>query len=86
MTDKERIALFIAQMKERHSDDIDGIDLPSGTLEYVTELLEQGDTDTLMFMLKLGYVMGLQTGFAASQAGQQTPSPQGGAPWGPIEA
>jgi len=86
MTDKDRIALFIAQMRERHSDDIDGIDLPEGTLDYVQELLAEGDSETVMFMLKLGYVMGLQTGFAASQAGQQSPSPQGGSPWGPIEA
>lgn len=86
MTDKDRIALFVAQLRERHSDDVESIDLPEGTLEYVQDCLEQGDIDTIMFMLKLGYVMGLQTGFAASQAGQQTPSPQGGSPWGPIEA
>jgi hypothetical protein len=33
--------------------------------------------------LKLGYIMGLQTGVAASQSGQQAPSRT---PWGPIEA
>jgi hypothetical protein len=28
-----------------------------------------------MFMLKLGYLLGLQTGYAASQSGQDKPPP-----------
>ena len=84
--EKEAIAAFIADMKKRHQEDIEGLELPDGTLDYVAERIAEGDTETLMFMLKLGYIMGLQTGFAAGQAGQQSPSPRGGTPWGPMEA
>ena len=84
MTDKDRIAAFIQEMRERHSAEVGGIELPEGTREYVAERVEAGDLDTLMFMLKLGYLMGLQTGFAAQQAEDTTP-PSGGS-WGPLEA
>ncbi len=84
MTDKNAIAAFIQEMFERHSGEVDGIDLPAGTRDYVAERAEAGDLDTLMFMLKLGYLMGLQTGFAARQAEDAKP-PSGGS-WGPLEA
>jgi hypothetical protein len=81
--EKDMIAKFIEQMRENHASDVNAIDLPPGMNEYVTERIEQGDSETLLFMLKLGYIMGLQTGVAASQTGQQAPSKT---PWGPIEA
>lgn len=83
MDEKELIANFIKQMRENHASDVDGIDLPPGMNEYVAERIAQGDVDTLVFMLKLGYIMGLQTGVAASQSGQ---NPRGKTPWGPIQA
>lgn len=83
MDEKEIIAKFIEQMREYHAADVNAIDLPPGMNEYVAERIEQGDAETLLFMLKLGYIMGLQTGVAASQGGQ---SPQGKTPWGPIQA
>ena len=82
--EKDAIAAFINEMRQRNSDEIDAIDLPDGTREYVEERLQQGDVETVMFMLKLGYIMGLQTGYAAGQGGQQTPP--SGSPWGPLEA
>lgn len=81
---KEQLADFIRQMREQNGDEINKLELPLGAYEYVLELIEKGDAETLMFMLKLGYVMGLQTGFAAAQAGQQ--SPTNGSPFGPIQA
>ena len=83
MTDKEMIAAFIKQMREQHEAEINGINLPEGTLEYLEERIAAGDTETLLFMLKLGYLMGLQTGFAASQAGEMPPS---NSPIGPLQA
>jgi hypothetical protein len=83
VNEKEMIAQFIRQMRENHASEVDGIDLPPGMNEYVAERIEQGDIETLLFMLKLGYIMGLQTGVAASQAGQ---NPQEKKPWGPIQA
>ncbi|MCA9837456.1 MAG: hypothetical protein KC422_11080 [Trueperaceae bacterium] len=82
---KEQLAQFIQQMKEQNGDEINKLELPPGADEYLDDLIAQGDTTTIMFMLKLGYVMGLQTGFAAAQAGQQTP-PSSSSPFGPIQA
>lgn len=82
--DKAMVAAFIEQMREQHAQEIDGVHLPAGTLEYVEERVAAGDAEMILFMLKLGYLMGLQTGFAAREAGEEDrPS---GAPWGPLEA
>lgn len=62
---KEAIAEFVARMKEQQKDQIQAMELPAGTEEYVQERIKAGDQETLVFMLKLGYVMGLQTGYAA---------------------
>jgi len=53
--------------------------------EYVEERLHEGDIETVMFMLKLGYLMGLQTGFAAAQAGEQQ-VPPASSTRGPLQA
>jgi hypothetical protein len=82
--ERDLIAEFIRQMRERHEGEIEGVQFPEGTREYVLERVRAGDADTLLFMLKLGYLMGLQTGFAARQAGEA--SPPRGSPWGPLEA
>lgn len=81
---KDQLAAFIRQMKEQNGDEINKLELPPGAYEYVLECIQAGDTETLMFMLKLGYIMGLQTGFAAAQAGQRMPPSAG--PFGPIQA
>lgn len=81
---KQMIEAFLNEMKGRYEQQIDSVALPDGTLEYVTELAEEGDTSTLLFMLKLGYLMGLQTGFAAAQSGADGPIPPN-AP-GPLQA
>lgn len=81
---KAVIEAFLAQMKEQHRDEIDAVALPEGTRDYIEERVDQRDTETLLFMLRLGYLMGLQTGFAAAQAGQDEPSPSETP--GPIQA
>lgn len=80
---KADIEGFLQQMREQHAEEIESILLPEGTREYILEQIERGDADTLMFMLKLGYLMGLQTGYAAGQAGE--PSMPDSTP-GPIQA
>lgn len=81
---KQMIEAFLNEMKGRYEQQIDAVALPDGTLEYVAELAEAGDTGTLLFMLKLGYLMGLQTGFAAAQNGADGPSPRNTP--GPLQA
>jgi hypothetical protein len=66
---EDLIATFLLEMKENHGDEIDSVTLPDGTAEYVEKTMATGDVETLLFMLRLGYLMGLQTGFAAGQAG-----------------
>lgn len=77
------IEAFLTEMRSRYADEVGSMTLPDGTEDYVRARVEAGDHETLLFMLKLGYLMGLQTGFAAGQAGATEP-PRGGP--GPIQA
>lgn len=81
--ERDLIAAFIAQMREQHAGEIEGVQFPEGTREYVAERVAAGDSETLLFMLKLGYLMGLQTGVSASEGSETPPR---GSPWGPLEA
>jgi len=67
---KKAIAEFVARMKEQQKDQIQAMELPAGTKDYVEDRIKAGDLETLMFMLKLGYIMGLQTGYAAQSIEQ----------------
>lgn len=71
---KETIRAFLNEMRKSYQEEIDAVTLPDGTDEYVEERVAQDDRDTLLFMLKLGYLMGLQTGFAAGRDGDDQPS------------
>ncbi|MFO7545954.1 MAG: hypothetical protein R6W77_10730 [Trueperaceae bacterium] len=84
MTPKEVIEAFLREMRASHRDQIDAVALPEGTLEFVEDLIAAGDTETILLMLKLGYLMGLQTGFAAALAGERGPTPPPGR--GPLQA
>jgi len=78
----EMIRAFLDEMRRRYAQEIDAVGLPEGTLAYIEQRVAAGDSETLLFMLKLGWLMGLQTGFAAGRAGDEMPS---GGP-GPIQA
>ncbi|HEX7003797.1 MAG TPA: hypothetical protein VF168_06390 [Trueperaceae bacterium] len=66
----EMIEAFLREMRQNHGEEIASVDLPEGTEEYVQGRIAAGDAETILFMLKLGYLMGVQTGFAAGQAGE----------------
>ena len=78
---REAIEGFLTTMRERHAGEIEAIELPEGTEDYLKECIRVGDEETLSFMLKLSYLMGLHTGFAAQQEGSTTRTPSG-----PLEA
>lgn len=78
------IEAFLQEMRESHKEEIDSISLPEGTEDYVRQKMEAGDVETLLFMLRLGYLMGLQAGFAAGQDGGDLPSGLSGP--GPLQA
>lgn len=82
---RDLIAAFLAEMRSRYADEIESVNLPEGTREYLAERVARNEVDTLEFMLKLGYLMGLQTGFAAAQAGASEPPSTSNTP-GPIQA
>ena len=65
------IETFLAQMREQHGDEIAAVELPEGTEAYIAARIAAGDSETLTFMLKLAYLMGLNTGYAAHEAAQQ---------------
>ena len=77
----EAIEAFLTTMRERHAGEIEAIELPEGTEDYLKTCISTGDDETLSFMLKLSYLMGLHTGFAAQQEGATTRTPSG-----PLEA
>ncbi|UCH26068.1 MAG: hypothetical protein JSV66_00005 [Trueperaceae bacterium] len=82
---KAVIEAFLLEMRKRHQREIDAVALPEGTLEYVRERIEQRDSETLLFMLKLGYLMGLQTGYAAGRSGESQIPPTSSTR-GPLQA
>ena len=87
MTELDQIRAFLEAMRERHSEQIDNIELPEGTYEYMQSLVDAGDTESLMFVLKLSYLMGLQTGFAvAGESPGSSGTPTGDSGSGPIKA
>jgi hypothetical protein len=80
---KDLIAAFIEQVRKRHGAEIDAINLPEGVEAFMRERLEAGDLDTIVFMLKLSHMMGLQTGYAARAAEEALPKDGS---WGAIKA
>jgi hypothetical protein len=80
--DKEVIEAFLQEMRQRHGREIEAIALPEGTADYLLERAQADDVETLTFMLKLSYLMGLQTGYAV-QAAEETPTAP---PKGPLQA
>ena len=82
---KDVVAAFLREMREQHRSEIEAIELPEGTGEYLLERAGEGDVDMLTFMLKLSYLMGLQTGYAAGSAEGEDEGPFS-APRGPLQA
>ena len=71
----EIIETFLAQMREQHGDEIAAVELPAGTEAYIAARIAAGDSETLSFMVKLAYLMGLNMGYSAQQEEpSETPS------------
>ena len=81
---KDALAAFLHEMRTQHAERIDAMELPDGTHAFLRECAENGDVETLAFLLKLGYLMGLQHGYAAGRAGDA--EPDGSGPSGPLQA
>ncbi len=72
---------FLEQMKEQHAENLREMPLPPGVEEHVQKMIGQGDKETLIFMLKLAWIFGVQYGQASNnQTNQQESGPS------PIQA
>ncbi len=49
---RDIIEVFLQQMRQDHGDDIEAIELPEGTRDYVLECIALADAETLTFMIK----------------------------------
>lgn len=81
---RDLIEQFVTDMRSKYAEQIAAVSLPEGTTQYLEELMGADDHDTIEFLLKLSYLMGLQTGFAAASSGARTPEPEPGQ--GPLQA
>ncbi len=81
---KELIERFLRDMREKHAAQIDAVALPEGTTEFIEDLVAAHNSETIEFMVKLSYLMGLQTGFSAALSGASGPEPEPGR--GPLQA
>lgn len=79
---KDLIKGFLEQMKQQYGDEVDAVALPDGTSDYLHECIEAGELDTLIFMLKISYLMGMRAGYSA----QDDNSPSRPSSAGPMQA
>jgi hypothetical protein len=62
---------FVRQMKEQHGESLRDMPLPEGVEDYLRDRIKLGDLETVIFMQKLAWVFGVQTGQAAAQSQDQ---------------
>jgi hypothetical protein len=62
---------FVRQMKEQHGESLKDMPLPEGVEDYLRDRIKLGDLETVIFMQKLAWVFGVQTGQAAAQLQDQ---------------
>jgi hypothetical protein len=60
-----------AQMRAQYEESLREMPLPPGAEEHLRERVAAGDSETLLFMLKLAWVFGAQNGYASAQAAQR---------------
>jgi hypothetical protein len=56
---------FLEQMKQHYAAQLAQMPLPEGVPEHVQKLIEQGDLESVLFLLKLSWVLGAQAGATA---------------------
>ncbi|MDX2006769.1 MAG: hypothetical protein SFU83_15970 [Meiothermus sp.] len=63
---------WIKQMLEANREGLRQMPFPPGMAEYVDELVKSGQTQEIIDMMKLGFLMGIQQGARSDE----TPAPQ----------
>ncbi|MFC6591627.1 DdrH [Deinococcus lacus] len=58
-------AEFLQQLRDEYGEHFSQMPLPDGLEEHLKQLIQQGDQDSIQFMLKVAWQFGAQAGFAA---------------------
>ena len=58
-------AQWFAQIEQEYGGQLAEMPLPDGLPEHLTELMEAGDREAVLFMLKVAWQMGAQAGLSA---------------------
>ena len=69
------VRAFIERMKQHNLEEVKSVQFPVGVDAYMRDRVLAGDVETVSFMHRLAWMFGVQVGQAASQIGQQSPSP-----------
>lgn len=57
---------IMQQMKAQYEENLKDMALPPGVEDHLKKMVTQGDSETVVFMLKLAWVFGAQAGQAAA--------------------
>lgn len=55
------------QLREEYGEQLAQMPLPDGVTEHVQQMIDEGDVEGLLFMVKLSWQIGAQVGFSAGQ-------------------
>lgn len=58
-------AEWFAKMEREYGEQLAEMPLPDGLPEHLSDLMEAGDREAIIFMLKVAWQMGAQTGLSA---------------------
>jgi hypothetical protein len=65
---------IMQQMKAQYEENLKEMVLPPGVEDHLRKMVSQGDSETVVFMLKLAWVFGAQAGQAAATQALQADS------------
>ena len=58
-------AEWFEQLRAEHGEQLKAMPLPDGLPEHLQKLMDQGDREAILFMLKIAWQLGAQVGYAA---------------------
>lgn len=58
---------WFEQLREEYGEQLAQMPLPDGVAEHVQQMIDKGDTEGLLFMVKLSWQIGAQVGYSAGQ-------------------
>lgn len=65
---------WIQQMVESNHEALQQMPFPPGLAEYVDELVKSGQTEQIISLMKMGFLMGIQQGVRTEEVPEQKPN------------